>query len=119
MNEPDKPGERNELMGLNSDDTVHPLLRHERAIATLEQKQEEHTKDNHQDLIEDVLDRLNNFQSDVFQRFDRAQEEQKTYLQELIAPVTSRLDDLESEVFPDGKEKESGSEEDGEDEEIP
>jgi len=103
-------------MGLNSEDTVHPLLRHERAIATLEQQQTEHTKDNHGDLVKEVIDRLNNFQSDVFERIDRARVDQANFLQQTIEPLAKRLDDIESEIFPDGKdgEKESGENEDEE-----
>jgi|GEM_PF-3940781 len=99
------------------EDTSYPLLRHERQIALLENKHEEHTKDSHNDLVKDLLDRLNNFQSDVFTRIEQAHEQQRTYLNELITPLAKRLDDLESEIFPDGKngEKSDDSEEDEED----
>jgi hypothetical protein len=102
------------------EDTSYPLLRHERQIALLENKHEEHTKDNHNDLVKDLLDRLNNFQSDVFTRIEQAHEQQNTYLHTLLDPVAKRLDDLEAEIFPDGKDgeksddSEEGEENDGE-----
>ena len=106
------------------EDTSYPLLRHERQIALLENKHEEHTKDNHGDLVKELVDRVNNLSTDLFTRIEQAHNEQKTYLQELINPLTSRLDDLEAEIFPDGKkegEKSGDSEEDSEvgDDETP
>jgi hypothetical protein len=104
-------------MGLNSEDmTVHPLLQHERRITAVEGQHQEHVKDGHAGLVNELVDRLNNFQSDVFTRIDQAHQEQNTYLHNLLDPIGKRLDDLESEIWPDGKgEKSDDSEDDSED----
>ena len=110
-------------MGLNStldtdEDTLHPILNHERRITRTEQALNEHAKDEHGTLVKELLDRLNNFQSDVFTRLDQARNEQAQYLQQLIkealSPIEQAIDNLEQTVY-EGKEKPAKKQEEKED----